>query len=403
MPNKGAFFQDISESLLLKLALDKVDTNMKRFIKDRQNTTVARCILLFVFAAVLTPLLSCNSKNDDVTAANCDSSNGIEINPVAIPACDGLSPGSEDCHLRIMWNSSECCDEQPCDRMVVFWAGGNQTCDDVLTNGDGEFDAFLRHYADRGYIAACAQPYTSEEAGGAYPYYMEWDRMHFLMQRLRSETADIWDGTHLLISGSSHGGTSPMVMIASHRALQDYPEVWTGSTHTAVIMFDGISNPRKLEEWAGNQAFGSSCGFFHSRWVGRYRDGSPLTHSCSNDACYCSDPNHAGDWALDTLTPGATDPDSPYQCSDYVQNSKNTLYRFVSCSGTPGASACSTLNGDIVPDEQQSDLFNALRFCEGITASYARYDCPHLFCGGFDTQTNCGGADAIDWLNDNGW
>lgn len=82
----------------------------------------------------------------------------------------------------------------------------------------------------------------------------------------------------LLISGASHGGTAPMVMIATHRALRDYASVWTGSTHTAVIMFDGISNPCTLDEWVGSQAVGPNCGLFHRRWVGRYGDGAPLVH-----------------------------------------------------------------------------------------------------------------------------
>lgn len=350
---------------------------------------------------ILFTVVSCKRSHEDGNGIG-DGKN-IEIRPVSIVACDGLGPGSEDCHLRIMWDTAACAKEHPCDRLVVYWAGGNQTCDDVQSNGVGAFDPLLSHYVDRGFIAACAQPFTTEEAGGAYPYHMEWDRMHHLMQRLRSETADIWDGSHLLISGSSHGGTAPMVMIASHQALRDYSSVWSGSTHTAVIMFDGISNPRTLEEWAGEQSFGSGCGALHSRWVGRYGDGNPLIHACSNDACYCSNPNHAVDWVLDTITPGATDPDSPYHCGDFSQTSKSTLYRFVSCSGTPGAAACSTLRGDIVPDAQQSQLYDALKSCDGIITSYARYDCPHLFCGGFDTNTNCGGPDALDWLTANGW
>jgi hypothetical protein len=109
------------------------------------------------------------------------------------------------------------------------------------------------------------------------------------------------------------------------------------------------------------------------------------------------------DWALDTLTPGTTDPSSPYTCEDFTQDSRQTLYRFVSCSGAKGASACGKFGGDIVPDQQQSELYTALKGCDGITASYARYDCPHVFCGGFNTRSNCGGEDAVDWLLENGW
>jgi hypothetical protein len=286
---------------------------------------------------------------------------------------------------------------------VVYWAGGNQTCDDVDSSGKGDFDSLLSHYVERGFIAACAQPYTTEEAAGDYPYHMEWDRMHYLMQRLRHDTSEIWDGSHLLISGASHGATAPMVVIARHRALKDYATVWTGSSHTAVVMFDGISNPRSLEEWAGSQATGSGCGLFHRRWVGRYGDGSPLAHSCSNGACYCSSPAHQPDWAFDTVTPGAIDPTSPYTCSNFTQDSRQTLYRFVSCSGNVGATACGSLSGDIVPNEQQLELYNVLNECDGITASYTRYDCPHILCSGFDTGSNCRGDDAINWLLANGW
>lgn len=375
------------------------------------NLTPTRCLypgpgrwaLPVLFALLLFAAGACNDSGDDGNNDRCDSNAGIEIKPVSISGCDGLSPGSEDCHLRMMWNAAECCPGQPCDRLVVYWAGGDQTCDDVDSENVGAFDPLLGQFVERGFVAACAQPYTTDDEGGAYPYHIEWDRMHHLMQRLRIEASDIWDGSHLLVSGASHGGTAPMVMIATHRALRDYASVWTGSTHTAVIMFDGISNPRTLDEWAGSQAVGSNCGLFHRRWVGRYGDGAPLLHSCSNDACYCSNPYHAADWVLDSIIPETLDPSSLYSCDDFIQESEPTLYRFVSCSGTSGSAACGTLGGDIVPDEQQSDLFNALKTCDGVVASYARYDCPHIFCGGFETDANCGGADALDWLTENGW
>jgi hypothetical protein len=358
-------------------------------------------LVLFVLLLVL--VVACDDSGEDDSSGTCDSNAGIEIKHVSISGCDGFAPGSEDCHLRVMWNGMECCRDRPCDRLVVYWSGGNQSCDNVDSNNIGVFDSLLGQFVEQGFVAACAQPFTTDEEGGAYPYHMEWDRMHHLMQRLRNETSDIWDGSRLLISGASHGGTAPMVMIASHRALRDYAPVWTGSTHTAVIMFDGISNPRTLEEWAGKQTVGSNCSLFHRRWVGRCGDGAPLLHSCSNNACYCSNPNHAVDWVLDSIIPGSIDPASPYTCDDFVQESKSTLYRFVSCSGTPGAAVCGFYGGDIIPDKQQSDLFDALKTCDGVMASYARYDCPHILCGGFDTDTNCGGADALEWLVKNGW
>ncbi|MES9971673.1 MAG: hypothetical protein ABW092_16695 [Candidatus Thiodiazotropha sp.] len=357
-------------------------------------TTLSWIYLLLSFSLSL--LTACGS-NPSVDTPD------YTVRPVAIAACDGRGPGSEACHFRLMWNPAECYPGKPCDRLVVFWAGGNQVCDDVDINNQGHFDPLLRHYVDRGFVAACAQPYTTGDAGGAYPYHREWDRMHYLMQRLRIDSSALWDGSHLLISGSSHGGTAPMVVIANNRALKDYASVWTGSSHTAVIMFDGISNPRRLEEWAGSQRFGSGCALLHRRWVGRYGDGSPLRHSCGNGACYCASPAHISDWIMDTLPPGASDPTSPYTCEDFVQESKSTLYRFVSCSGLAGAPACAVMSGDIVPDDQQSELYAALKGCSGITASHVRYECPHILCGGFNTRNNCGGDDAVEWLLENGW
>ena len=336
-------------------------------------------------------------------SVRCDPGAAREVRPIAIAGCDGLGPGTEDCHARILWDASRCCPGSPCDRLVVFWAGGNQTCDDLTATGEGQFDAILGGFVERGFVAACAQPYTTDGEGGAYPYHLEWDRMNHALSRLRSEVAEVWDGTHLLISGSSHGGTAPLVMIASRRALRDHAETWTGTTHTAVVMFDGISNPRTLEEWAGSQPVASRCRPMHQRWVGRYGDGTPLLHSCGNGACYCSGPAHASDWAMDTVLLGAVDPTSPYACEDFAMPSGTVLYRLVTCSGTPRANACDALGGDIIPDEQQSLMYDALSTCPGIDASYASYACPHIRCGGFGASTNCGGAEAVDWLEANGW
>jgi hypothetical protein len=77
-----------------------------------------------------------------------------ETKPVAIAGCAGRGPGSEDCHFRAMWNSAECYPGHPCERLVVYWAGGNQTCDDVDKNNQGDFDPLLSNYVDRGFIAA---------------------------------------------------------------------------------------------------------------------------------------------------------------------------------------------------------------------------------------------------------
>jgi hypothetical protein len=184
---------------------------------------------------------------------------------------------------------------------------------------------------------------------------------------------------------------------------QNHASVWTGKTHTAFLLYDGISNPKTLEEWTGAQASGSGCGLFHSRFVGRYADGAPLVHGCANGACYCSSPAHAAEWAKDTVVLGATEPPSPYQCADLVPAGVNLTYHFVSCSGSPGATACGLL-GDIIPDDQQKLAHDALAACPGAVTNYVKYaDCSHLLCGGFATTVNCGGDDGVTWLESNGW
>jgi hypothetical protein len=326
--------------------------------------------------------------------ASCSSATGYGAKDVVIAGCNGIAPGSEACHFQMRWKSAGCCEASKCSRLVVYWAGGNQTCD------TGAFVPLLEAYADRGFVAACAQPFTTEVEGGKYPYHVEFDRMHHLMQEIRAQAAGLWDGSKLLISGVSHGATAPAVAIASRKALATYPAVWLGGSHTAVVLFDGISNPKTLEEWAGAQPAGSGCGLFHQRFVGRYGDGAPLLHGCNNGACYCSSPAHAEDWNKDTVLIGSESPPGPYQCADFTPAAGSVLYRHVSCSGVPGSNACG-LAGDIIPDSQQLLAHQAIKDCPGVVASYANYDCAHTLCGAF--SPNCGGDDAVAWLEANGW
>ena len=115
------------------------------------------------------PILSCLALFL-LCACKGGNASGNEIKSISIMACGGLAPGTEDCHIRLMWNSAECYPGKPCERLVVYWAGGNQTCEDVDSNNVGAFDPLLGHYVDRGFVAACAQPFTTEQEGGRHPY-----------------------------------------------------------------------------------------------------------------------------------------------------------------------------------------------------------------------------------------
>ena len=328
--------------------------------------------------------------DDAATGSDAGLPPADEIVAVDLAGCDGLAPGDEDCHLRLLWRPAAC-GGGACARLVVYWSGGEQSC------ANGTYDPLLERYADAGFVAVCAQPFTTSQESGLYPYADELERMSHLTARARAEAGDAWDGTHFLVAGVSHGATAPAAAIAAGRVFHDQPEVWTGSQRTAVVLFDGISNPASLEEWAGGQ---EGCGVWHRRFVARYGDGSPLVHNCVNGVCYCSDPPHAADWARDVTVIGAATPPSPYACDDFAgDGAEDVAYRYVSCGG--GAAPPCDAAGTIIPDDQQELPYMAIRDCAGITASYQDLPaCPHTACGGWDA---CGGADAVAWLEENGW
>ncbi len=93
---------------------------------------------------------------------------------VAGPQCGGLGPGVEDCHFRLVWSNAKC--GRSCDRLLIYWAGGEQSCN------TGKYDPLLRRYADEGFVAACAQPFSSSDEAGRYPYVAEAQRMSHLVQ-----------------------------------------------------------------------------------------------------------------------------------------------------------------------------------------------------------------------------
>ncbi|MCK5795832.1 MAG: hypothetical protein KAI47_01515 [Deltaproteobacteria bacterium] len=318
---------------------------------------------------------------------------GMVKRQIRLPACQGAGPGTEDCHAHLFIEASLCRPSSPCDKLVVYWAGGDQSC------SKGVYDPLMKKYAEAGYVAACAQTFTTSAEAGRYPYYREFARMDVMMRYLRAlpEVVAVWNGKKLLISGVSHGATAPLAAIAAHRALKDHAAIWTGQNATAVVLYDGISNTATLEEWTASQPF---CSTLHQRFVGRYGDGSPLVHTCSSGACFCANPPHRHDWEADTLVLGATYPKSPYQCQDFtpVSGGKKVLYRFVSCSGK-GALPCGTL-GDIIPDAQQKLAYDALATCSDVIASYERYPlCSHAICG----SKTCGLTESLTWLDAQGF
>src|SRR5688572_11381525 len=45
-----------------------------------------------------------------------------QIVSIDIAGCDGIAPGSEDCHARLLWRPAAC-GGGACARLVVYWSG----------------------------------------------------------------------------------------------------------------------------------------------------------------------------------------------------------------------------------------------------------------------------------------
>ncbi|HHH11985.1 MAG TPA: hypothetical protein ENK23_07935, partial [Sorangium sp.] len=144
-----------------------------------------RCLAAIAFA---TGMLHCHGASEDASSSGgggraqggapstgagghagvCEGS-GFVVDPVALVGCDSNGPGNEDCHYRVVTDASKCCAEKPCDRLVVHWAGGEQGCK------AGKYDEpVLQQYASRGFVAVCAQPFTTADEAGRYPYVAEF-------------------------------------------------------------------------------------------------------------------------------------------------------------------------------------------------------------------------------------
>lgn len=322
----------------------------------------------------------------DTRGDTADALVADEVVGTTIERCDGTGPGNEDCHFRALWRPDACAGG-PCDVLVVYWSGGEQSC------ADGTYDALLERWATSGVVIACAQPFTTSDEAGRYPYADEGARMDRIMGAVRDAVGAAWSGRTLVIAGVSHGATAPVAAIAEGRRFATRPELWTGRERTAVILFDGITDPARLEASVG-LSDSALCKPWHARFVGRYGEAAPLLHACDNGACYCA--GGGVGWARDTTVVGQVAgpswPASPYACGDLAGPS--IAWRVVSCGGGQ-ADPCGPL-GDIIPDDQQTRFVDALATC-GADVTYDDHPgCAHVMCGGWDF---CGGEEARTWID----
>jgi len=330
----------------------------------------------------------------------------IVVEPVELPNCDNIPPGTQNCYYRIIYKTDLCTHRNPCDKLLVYWSGGEQSVK------DGNYDATMKTWARRGYVAVAAQPFDDAKEAGKYPYFYDQERLSYITKVIRENVTSIWSGEYFVFGGVSRGATSPPISVANGNLFNNYPEIWTGTQGTAVVLFDGISNTATWEEWLSSQDEGvtGDCYELHSRTVGRYGEGSPLAHSCNNHKCYCSNPKSKDVWSNDSLVIGSDYPPSPYNCSvfslskgsDQQQKSNSSFtvwYRFTACEGKE-LPPCNPY-GDIVPTPQQQLPYEALTNCDPsyqiITSFEVIEECGHSLCGGASV---CGSVSTIDWLKE---
>jgi len=209
--------------------------------------------------------------------------------------CATTGTGTRPCTLEIRLDPAACANAA-CDKLVVWFAGGNQTCSTQT----------LDAYVAAGYVATCALLFGDSVEAGAYPYNAEAGRVDVL---IRGATSDpliraAWSGTKLLIAGSSHGATAPVIAMA--RTALDSDASWKGSSLTGACFADGIYDIGALDELLGDGDNGQPCPpppngvLSHARALGRYYSSDPAAHSCANSQCACA-AGHSAELDEDTI------------------------------------------------------------------------------------------------------
>jgi hypothetical protein len=284
---------------------------------------------------ILLALVACGDDGNTPRDAAGDGSSSdapvdaVELVPSKkfdIAACAQSNTGTRPCTVEVELDPAACAN-RACDKLVIYFAGGGQTCPQGIIDG----------YVAMGYVAACVLLFGDAQEAGNYPYNDEAPRVDL---SIRGTTSDplvmaAWTGAKLLISGSSHGATAPVIAMA--RTTDDDAAGWKGSALTAACFMDGIYDIVALDNLLGTGNAGQPCPpppqgvLSHARAIGRYYTTDPAAHSCANDTCAC-DANHAPEIDEDTIVGVAP---SAFAI---------TRWKLVECG-----SALAACTGDVVP------------------------------------------------------
>jgi len=212
---------------------------------------------------------------------------------IDVPGCKGVDGIDQKCSFRYLFDPATCSAGAPCDKLVVFWGGGEMDC--------SKYDPILEAWSDAGFFATCVILFEDSDGAGMEPYFKESTRVDLSLKAVVEFGKTVWNGKDLMLAGISHGATAPVIAMA-RTAIDDAAE-WKGSRKTAACFFDGAYDVAATDELLGTGDNGGVCTMPlpHARIVGRYYSSAPLLHSCSNNKCAC-DPDHSPDMDQDTIT-----------------------------------------------------------------------------------------------------
>ncbi len=203
-----------------------------------------------------------------------------------IAACSGLDSGSEPCLWA--WRADPAaCGGKLCDKLVIYFSGGQMSCPEASND-----ESYLAGFEARGYVAVCARLYETAEASGEYPYNLEAKRADLLVRTVMEhpKIKAAWSGKHLLITGVSHGATTPVIAMAR----TPFDDTWKGTGKVGACFLDGIYDiPALFDHLRTNKcgkinsvlsyqrAYGRHCKFpedatFPSKW--------PQPSDCATEA-----------------------------------------------------------------------------------------------------------------------
>lgn len=212
---------------------------------------------------------------------------------IDVLACKGVDGIDQKCSFRYQFDPQVCSTSNPCDKLVVFWGGGEMDC--------SKYDPILKAWSDAGYFATCVILFEDSDAAGLEPYFKEATRVDLSLRSVVDFGKAVWNGKDLMLAGISHGATAPVIAMA--RTAIDDAAQWKGTRKTAACFFDGAYDVAATDELLGTGNDGGVCNapVPHARVVGRYYSSAPIVHSCANNKCAC-DPDHSPDMDQDSIT-----------------------------------------------------------------------------------------------------